>query len=92
MTATSSSPAALITGGTAGIGHATARVLHADGYGVLVTGRNPDTLAAARRTLPDEVAVLRADLRSIADAKRGTQRLTAISRSTRDSFSGLRTT
>jgi NAD(P)-dependent dehydrogenase (short-subunit alcohol dehydrogenase family) len=69
MTATSSTPAALVTGGTTGIGHATARVLHADGYGVLVTGRNPETLGAARRSLPDEVAVLRADLRSIADAK-----------------------
>jgi NAD(P)-dependent dehydrogenase (short-subunit alcohol dehydrogenase family) len=70
MTTTSPPPAALVTGGTSGIGHATARVLHADGYGVLVTGRNPETLAAARRSLPDEVAVLRADLRSIADAKR----------------------
>jgi NAD(P)-dependent dehydrogenase (short-subunit alcohol dehydrogenase family) len=69
MTATSPSPAALITGGTTGIGHATARVLHAEGFGVLVTGRNPETLAGARRDLPDEVAVLRADLRSIADAK-----------------------
>lgn len=69
MTPTSSSPAALITGGTTGIGHATARVLHAEGYGVLITGRNPETLAQARRSLPDEVAVLRADLRSTADAE-----------------------
>jgi NAD(P)-dependent dehydrogenase (short-subunit alcohol dehydrogenase family) len=69
MTSTSPQPAALVTGGTTGIGHATARVLHAEGYRVLVTGRNPETLAEARRSLPDEVAVLRADLRSIADAK-----------------------
>jgi NAD(P)-dependent dehydrogenase (short-subunit alcohol dehydrogenase family) len=69
MSTTSSSPAAFITGGTTGIGHATARVLHAAGFGVLVTGRNPETLAEARRSLPDEVAVLRADLRSIADAQ-----------------------
>jgi NAD(P)-dependent dehydrogenase (short-subunit alcohol dehydrogenase family) len=34
MTATSSSPA-LVTGAATGIGHATARVLHADGYGRL---------------------------------------------------------
>jgi NAD(P)-dependent dehydrogenase (short-subunit alcohol dehydrogenase family) len=70
MTTTSPQPAALITGGTTGIGHATARVLHAEGFGILVTGRNPETLAEARRSLPDEVAVLRADLRSIADAER----------------------
>jgi NAD(P)-dependent dehydrogenase (short-subunit alcohol dehydrogenase family) len=70
MTTTSPPPAALVTGGTTGIGHATARVLHADGYGVLVTGRNPETLAAARHSLPEEVAVLRADLRSVGDAKR----------------------
>jgi NAD(P)-dependent dehydrogenase (short-subunit alcohol dehydrogenase family) len=69
MTTTSPPPAALVTGGTTGIGFATARVLHAEGFGVLVTGRNPDTLAEARRNLPDEVAVLRADVRSIADAK-----------------------
>jgi NAD(P)-dependent dehydrogenase (short-subunit alcohol dehydrogenase family) len=70
MTTTSPLPAALVTGGTTGIGLATARVLHAEGFGVLVTGRNPDTLAEARRSLPEEVAVLRADVRSVGDAKR----------------------
>jgi NAD(P)-dependent dehydrogenase (short-subunit alcohol dehydrogenase family) len=70
MTATSPPPAALVTGGTTGIGLATARVLHDEGFGVLVTGRNPDTLAAARRSLPADVAVLRADARSVPDAKR----------------------
>jgi NAD(P)-dependent dehydrogenase (short-subunit alcohol dehydrogenase family) len=69
MTMPSSPRAALITGGTTGIGLATARVLHEHGYAVLVTGRNPDTLAAARRTLPGDVAVFRADARSIADAE-----------------------
>jgi NAD(P)-dependent dehydrogenase (short-subunit alcohol dehydrogenase family) len=35
---------------------------------VLVTGCNPDTLAAARKELPDDVGVLRADSSSLADA------------------------
>ncbi|GAA3072651.1 SDR family oxidoreductase [Streptosporangium carneum] len=69
MIAPDSPRAALITGGTTGIGLATARVLHEQGFAVLVTGRNPDTLAAARRTLPDDIVVFRADARSIADAE-----------------------
>lgn len=63
-----SRPVALITGGTTGIGRATARLFHEQGFSVLVTGNNPDTIAAAERDLPDEVVVLRADSGSIADA------------------------
>jgi NAD(P)-dependent dehydrogenase (short-subunit alcohol dehydrogenase family) len=65
---TTSRRAALITGGTTGIGRATARLLHEQGFAVLVTGNNPDTIAAAQRGLPDGVAILRADARSLADA------------------------
>jgi len=37
----------LITGGTTGIGLATAQLLSAQGAKVNVTGRNPETLASA---------------------------------------------
>ncbi|CAI7977063.1 Short-chain dehydrogenase/reductase SDR [Frankia sp. Hr75.2] len=59
---------ALVTGGTTGIGLATARLLHADGFAVAITGQNPETLAAARHALPDDVLVQRADARVLADA------------------------
>lgn len=47
---------ALITGGTTGIGLATARVLHAQCFAVLVTGQNPSTLAAAVAFLASSAA------------------------------------
>jgi len=75
MDVPNSRPVALITGGTTGIGLATAR-LFAKEFAVVVTGRNPDTLAEARRTLPDDVVVLAADARSMSDTERVAAELT----------------
>lgn len=75
-------PAVLITGGTTGIGRATAETLHERGFRVMVTGQNPDTIAEARRTLPSEVVVVRADLRSLKDAD-------ALASDVRDRFGAL---
>ncbi|PTY06105.1 short-chain dehydrogenase [Opitutaceae bacterium EW11] len=58
----------LITGGTTGIGLATAQLLQADGARVIVTGHNPETLAAARATLGPDAVVLASDSGSIGDA------------------------
>jgi NAD(P)-dependent dehydrogenase (short-subunit alcohol dehydrogenase family) len=60
---------ALVTGGTTGIGRATAEALHRAGARVAITGQSAATLEAAQRELPDDVAVLRADARSLADAE-----------------------
>jgi NAD(P)-dependent dehydrogenase (short-subunit alcohol dehydrogenase family) len=70
MSKRESKPVALITGGTTGIGFATARLLHEQRYAVVVTGQNPETIAAAKAALPAEVVVLRADARSLADMDR----------------------
>ena len=46
--------AALITGGSSGIGLAIARALGEDGYGVTISGRRPDKLEAAAAQLAGE--------------------------------------
>ena len=52
---------ALITGGTTGIGLATAKRFAAEGAVVIVTGHNPDTLDLAREELGDTVKVVDSD-------------------------------
>lgn len=64
------SKTAVITGGTSGIGFATARLLHEKGFSVLVTGHNPETLKAASESLPKGITVLKADARSLSDIER----------------------
>jgi NAD(P)-dependent dehydrogenase (short-subunit alcohol dehydrogenase family) len=51
----------LITGGTSGIGLATAQEFIAEGAQVAVTGRNPETLAEAQRILGNNAWVISAD-------------------------------
>ena len=62
---------ALVTGGSRGIGLATARALAARGAAVILTGTSDDSLAAACRDLEHDAAgrvlALRADVRSAAD-------------------------
>lgn len=58
---------ALITGGTIGMGLATAQALIDGGAEVLVTGRNPHNLEAARRALGPRAHVVASDTASLAD-------------------------
>lgn len=58
---------AVITGGTIGIGLATARALLDGGAEVLLTGRNEQNLEGARRDLGPRAHVVRSDTASLAD-------------------------
>lgn len=59
---------ALISGGTSGIGAATAKLFQVEGATVVVTGSNPTTLEAARRELPG-IEVMASDAADTAAVK-----------------------
>lgn len=61
---------ALITGGTSGIGLATARLLIADGYHVIITGRNEEKGKTAEQMLGENATFVPCDVKSTADCAR----------------------
>lgn len=60
---------ALITGGTTGIGLASAKRFVAEGATVILTGTNPETLEAARAELGDSAHVIQSDASKEQDIK-----------------------
>ncbi len=66
---------ALITGGSSGIGLATARLLQDNGARVAITGTNPEKLESARAELGDAALAIRADVTSREDLRHLQQEL-----------------
>jgi NAD(P)-dependent dehydrogenase (short-subunit alcohol dehydrogenase family) len=59
---------ALITGGSTGIGLATAKLFQKEGAQVIVTGRNPEGIAAAQKELGAAAVAIASDTSKIKDA------------------------
>ncbi|WP_449412462.1 SDR family oxidoreductase [Pandoraea soli] len=73
---------ALITGGTSGIGLATAKLFIAEGAQVAVTGRDEAVFERVKAELGENALVLKGDVRSIKDMR-------AISAKVKEKFGGL---
>lgn len=58
---------ALVTGGTTGIGLATAKLFQEEGAQVVITGRNPKTLEAAKAELGGKALVVASDAANVRD-------------------------
>jgi len=61
---------AVVTGGTTGIGLSTARLFAAEGAKVVVTGRNAQSLAAAREELKGIAEVVQSDAGNPAEVRK----------------------
>lgn len=70
MSAKLNNKVALITGGSAGIGLAIAKLFTAHGAKVIITGRNPDHLSPASREIGGEVLAVQADSSNMTDLDR----------------------
>jgi len=73
---------ALITGGTSGIGLATAKLFIAEGAKVAVTGRNDSAFDSVKAELGENTLVLKGDVRSVKDMR-------AIAAEVKEKFGGL---
>lgn len=69
---------ALVTGGTAGIGLATAKLMAAEGARVIITGRNPGRLRDAVTELGGGIVGIRADVTDLADLDQLAAEITAM--------------
>jgi len=67
---------ALITGGTTGIGLAAAKLFHAEGAKVFVTGRSETGIAEARKELPRDVEVVPSNAADLDDVQALARHLT----------------
>jgi len=71
--ATGAPRAALVTGGSRGIGFAIAQALTASGASVAITGRDERALETARQTLGGQTLALHADVRNDSEAARAVE-------------------
>ncbi|MBV9706453.1 MAG: SDR family NAD(P)-dependent oxidoreductase, partial [Chloroflexi bacterium] len=61
---------AVVTGGNSGIGLATARVFHANGAKVVISGRDPGTLEEVVRQLGHDVLAVPTDITKLSDIEK----------------------